>query len=76
MVEEARFVAVSSQEITARTTPMLRRLARICYLPYLLGRLLRARRAMLNCTAAVESYRHREGWRYNVVTAIRPPGDP
>jgi sterol 24-C-methyltransferase len=75
MLEDAGFVAVASQDITARTTPMLRRLARICYLPYLLGRLLGARRALLNCTAAVESYRHREGWRYNVVTARRPRDD-
>jgi sterol 24-C-methyltransferase len=72
MVEEAGFVAVSSQEITARTTPMLRRLARICFLPYLLGRLLQIQENLLNCTAAVESYKHRAGWRYNVVTASRP----
>jgi sterol 24-C-methyltransferase len=75
MLEEAGFVAVSSRDVTARTTPMLRRLARICFLPYLLGRVFRARRALLNCTAAVESYWHRDGWRCNLVTARRP-GDP
>jgi hypothetical protein len=72
MLEEAGFVVVSSEDVTARMTPMLRRLATICFLPYQLGRLLGARRALLNCTAAVESYRHRNGWRYNVVTARRP----
>jgi sterol 24-C-methyltransferase len=35
------------------------------------GRLLRARAAVLNCTALVEGHRHREGWRYNVVRARR-----
>jgi hypothetical protein len=72
MLEEAGFVVVSSEDLTAQMTPMLRRLATICFLPYLLGRLLGARRVLLNCTAAVESYRHRHGWRYNLVTARRP----
>jgi hypothetical protein len=26
---------------------------------------------LLNCTALVEGYRHREGWRYNAVRARR-----
>jgi sterol 24-C-methyltransferase len=77
MLERAGFEVVSEEDITERITPMLRRLARICCLPDRLGRVLGARRALLNCTAAVESYRHREGWRYNVVVARRPPGqDP
>jgi sterol 24-C-methyltransferase len=74
MLERAGFVVVSEEDITERMTPMLRRLARVCYLPARLGRLLGARRALLNCTAAVEAYRHREGWRYNVVVARRPGG--
>jgi sterol 24-C-methyltransferase len=77
MLERAGFEVVTGEDITERITPMLRRLARICYLPDRLGRVLGARRALLNCTAAVESYRHREGWRYNVVVARRPAGqDP
>jgi sterol 24-C-methyltransferase len=74
MLEEAGFQVVSEEDITERMWPMLRRLARICYLPAQLGRLLGARRALLNCTAAVESWRHRDGWRYNVVAARRPGG--
>jgi hypothetical protein len=74
MLEEAGFEVVSEEDITERMWPMLRRLARICYLPARLGRLLGARRALLNCTAAVESWRHRHGWRYNVVVARRPGG--
>ena len=72
MLEQAGFVVVSEEDITERMWPMLRRLARICWLPAQAGRLLRARRALLNCTAGVEAYRHRQGWRYNVVVARRP----
>jgi sterol 24-C-methyltransferase len=71
ILARAGFVVVSEEDITERMTPMLRRLARICYLPAQVGKLLRVQRALLNCTAAVESYRHREGWRYNVVGARR-----
>ena len=42
------------------------------YYPEGAGRLLRARAAVLNCTALVEGHRHREGWRYNAVRARRP----
>ena len=51
--------------------PMLRRPARICALPAAAGRLLRARAAVLNPMALAEGYRHREGWRYDVVRARR-----
>jgi sterol 24-C-methyltransferase len=73
ILAEAGFEVVGQEDITERMWPMLRRLARICSLPALAGRLLRARAALLNCTALVEGYRHRQGWRYNVVAARRPP---
>jgi sterol 24-C-methyltransferase len=69
MLEAAGFEVVSEEDISERMWPMLRRLARICLVPAELGRLLGARRALLNCTAAVESWRHRHRWRYNVVVA-------
>jgi sterol 24-C-methyltransferase len=68
---EAGFEVVAIEDVTERIWPMLRRLARICALPAAAGRLLRARGAVLNCTALVEGNRHREGWRYNVVRARR-----
>lgn len=74
ILDQAGFEVVSVEDITQRMWPMVRRLARICYLPAQVGRLLGVRGVLLNCTAAVESYRHREGWRYNVVTARRPDG--
>jgi sterol 24-C-methyltransferase len=71
ILEEAGLEVVGVEDVTERIWPMLRRLARICSLPALAGRLLRARGALLNSTALVEGYRHREGWRYNVVRARR-----
>jgi sterol 24-C-methyltransferase len=71
ILDEAGLEVVAVEDVTERIWPMLRRLARICALPAAAGRLLRARAAVLNCTALVEGYRHREGWRYNVVRARR-----
>jgi sterol 24-C-methyltransferase len=68
---QAGFEVVATEDVTERIWPMLRRMARICYLPAAAGRLLRARAALLNSTALVEGYRHRQGWRYNVVRARR-----
>ena len=68
----AGFEAVQGEDITERIWPMLRRLAGLCRLPTRLGRLLRAQGALLSCTAVVEGYRHRDGWRYNVISARRP----
>jgi sterol 24-C-methyltransferase len=71
---QAGFEVVATEDVTERIWPMLRRLARICWLPAAAGRLLGARAALLNSTALVEGYRHRQGWRYNVVRARRLPG--
>src|SRR4029453_1639441 len=68
---EAGLEGVAVEDVSERIWPMLPRLARIRALPAAAGRLLRARAAVLNCTALVEGYRHREGWRYNVVRARR-----
>jgi sterol 24-C-methyltransferase len=76
ILDQAGFEAITVQDITQRIWPMLRRLARICYLPAQAGRLLGVRGILLNCTALVEGYRHRQGWRYNIVTARRPGGPP
>jgi sterol 24-C-methyltransferase len=71
ILEEAGLEVVAVEDVTERIWPMLRRLARICSLPAAAGRLLGVRAAVLNSTALVEGYRHREGWRYNVVRARR-----
>jgi sterol 24-C-methyltransferase len=71
ILDEAGLEVVAVEDVSERIWPMLRRLARICALPAAAGRLLGARAAVLNCTALVEGYRHREGWRYNAVRARR-----
>jgi sterol 24-C-methyltransferase len=72
LLDQAGFEPIAVEDISERVSPMVRRLARICLVPAQLARVLGARGVLLNCTAAVESYRHREAWRYNVVTARRP----
>lgn len=73
LLDQAGFETIAVEDISERVEPMVRRLARICFAPAQLARVLGVRGVLLNCTAAVESYRHRQGWRYNVVTARRPP---
>jgi ubiquinone/menaquinone biosynthesis C-methylase UbiE len=72
ILERAGFVAVSVQDITDRVMPMLKWFAQIGYVPYQLGRLLGLQGELVNCISAVEGYRHRRVWRYNIVTAQRP----
>jgi sterol 24-C-methyltransferase len=76
ILDQAGFEAITVQDITQRIWPMLRRLTQICSLPAQAGRLLGIQGALLNSTALVEGYRHREGWRYNIVTARRPDRPP
>src|SRR6266545_2057468 len=73
LLHAAGFEDVTVEDVTERMLPMLRRLARLGWAPYQLSRLLRMQRLAFNATAAVEAYRHRV-WRYNVVTAAKPPG--
>ena len=68
----AGFVAVAVQDVTERMMPMLRRFAQIGYVPCQLGKLLGLQGELVNCTSAVQAYRHRSMWRYNIVTAERP----
>jgi ubiquinone/menaquinone biosynthesis C-methylase UbiE len=74
MLEAAGFEAVVVEDVSERMWPMLRRLAQLCYLPAQVGRLLRAQGALLTCSAAVDGYRQRREWRYNVVRARRGGG--
>jgi sterol 24-C-methyltransferase len=72
VLERAGFIAVSVKDITERMIPMLKRFAQIGYVPCQLGRLLRLQGELVNCASAVQVYRHRSVWRYNIVTAERP----
>jgi cyclopropane fatty-acyl-phospholipid synthase-like methyltransferase len=72
LLQAAGFEQVAVREVTERMLPMLRRLARLFWLPYRLGRAVGAQRQVVNAMSAVESWRHRAVWRYNVVTAAKP----
>jgi sterol 24-C-methyltransferase len=76
LLDAAGFRDVTVEDVSERMLPMLRRLSRICWVPYQLSRLLRVQRRLVNALAAVEAYRHRAVWRYNLVTAGKPhPSD-
>jgi SAM-dependent methyltransferase len=76
LLHAAGFRDVEVEDVSERMLPMLRRLAQVFWLPYQLSRPLRLQRRLVNALAAVEAYRHREVWRYNIVTARAPqPSD-
>jgi SAM-dependent methyltransferase len=66
------FADVEVQDASERMRPMLRRLARLLWLPYQLSRPFGMQRRLVNAMAAVEADRHPAVWRYNLVTAARP----
>jgi sterol 24-C-methyltransferase len=72
LLQAAGFEQVAVQDVTERMLPMLRRLARRFWLPYQLSRALGMRHQVVNAMSAVESWRHRAVWRYNIVTAAKP----
>jgi sterol 24-C-methyltransferase len=76
LLQAAGFRDVDVEDASERMLPMLRRLARLFWLPYQLTGALRVQRRLVNAMAAVEAYRHRAVWRYNMVTACAPhPSD-
>jgi sterol 24-C-methyltransferase len=77
LLHTAGFRDVAVDDVTERMLPMLRRLARLFRVPYELSRLLGMQRRLVNAMSAVEAYRYRAVWRYNIVTARKPTGaDP
>jgi sterol 24-C-methyltransferase len=73
LLRAAGFRDVAVADVSERMLPMLRRLARLFWVPYQLSRLLGMQRRLVNAMAAVEAYRYRAVWRYNIVTASKPP---
>jgi sterol 24-C-methyltransferase len=73
LLHAAGFRDVAVADVSERMLPMLRRLSRLFWAPYQLSRLLGMQRRLVNAMAAVEAYRYRAVWRYNIVTASKPP---
>ncbi len=71
LVEAAGFSQVKSEDITERMLPMIRAFAVMGAVPYAIGVLTGKRRKVVNAMSAVEFWRYRRYWRYNVITAAK-----
>ncbi len=72
---KAGFTRVRTEDITARTMPLLRRFYRWAIIPYQLIKLLGKREKYANATAGATMYQaalKRDAWRYVVVSAYKP----
>ena len=72
LLEGAGFADVTVEDITDRMMPMLRYFAAMAAVPYLVTRAMGRPDRFINVQTAVEGYRHREHFRYNVIRATRP----
>jgi ubiquinone/menaquinone biosynthesis C-methylase UbiE len=68
----AGFGNVASENVTARILPMFRAFSLLGRVPYVLARRLGKSEKAVNAMSAVEMYRHRQAWRYNITTAVKP----
>ena len=67
----AGFTGLSVTDVTDRMLPMLKAFAVAGYLPYGIGALTGRRDRVVNAMSAVEFWRYRRHFRYNVYSAIR-----
>lgn len=72
LLDGAGFECVSVENIMDRTAPMMKRLARLGVIPYQIGKRLHLEHKVINAMAAVETWRHKEVWRYNVIVGLKP----
>jgi hypothetical protein len=70
-VGECGFRDVIVHDATDRIMPMLHTFARRASVPYRIASWLHLRHKFVNATAAVHWYRHRDIWRYVIVSATK-----
>jgi len=70
-VGECGFRDVVVEDATDRIMPMLAAFARRARVPYWMATRLHLRHRFVNATAAVHWYRHRDIWRYVIVSATK-----
>jgi sterol 24-C-methyltransferase len=80
LVEKSGFAAVTVEDITTQMLPMLRCFDLIARLPYTIAHRLHRQDRLINAMSAVEFWRYRDYFRYNVYTAdkrlaAQPPGE-
>jgi sterol 24-C-methyltransferase len=66
---KAGFQKVKVEDITGNMVPTLRRFNQLAFIPYQVVRALGLQKKFVNTTSAVELYRYRDDFRYNVITA-------
>jgi sterol 24-C-methyltransferase len=69
LLEKAGFSAITVEDITSQMLPMVKCFEQIARLPYALARKLDQQDKMINAMSAVEFWRYRDFFRYNVYTA-------
>ncbi|MPZ26237.1 MAG: methyltransferase domain-containing protein [Micromonosporaceae bacterium] len=72
LLAKAGFAVESATDVTERMLPMLRAFYLLGRLPYLVGRWSGRTAKVVNSLSGVETYRHRDAWRYLVYTATKP----
>lgn len=72
LIGKAGFTVESAFDATEKMLPMLHAFAILGRAPYLAMRKLGRTQKAVNAMSGVETYRHREAWRYNIITAVKP----
>jgi ubiquinone/menaquinone biosynthesis C-methylase UbiE len=72
LMREAGFENVRAQDITLNMLPMVKTFAYIAHVPYKLLSLVGIQRRFVNMMSAVELWRYRRHFRYNIYTANKP----
>jgi len=71
ILTNAGFKQVEVRDITERIVPMLRRFWQMGIIPYQIVKLLGKEKKFVNTTSGVETYRYRDDFRYNIITAVK-----
>ncbi|MDO8498144.1 MAG: methyltransferase domain-containing protein [bacterium] len=75
MLKKAGFMNISTEEITERVMPMLKRFYQISFLPYKLIEFLKLEKKFINMMFAVRAYEdivQNQTWKYMIITANKP----
>jgi ubiquinone/menaquinone biosynthesis C-methylase UbiE len=71
MIASAGFSNVTVDDVTGHMLPMLKVFAATGFIPYGLGALTRQHARVVNAMSAVEFWRYRRHFRYNIYTAVK-----
>lgn len=71
LLRDANFHEVVVQDVTRGMLPMLQCFNRLGWLPYCLARMVGKQDKVINAMSAVEFWRYRQHFRYNIYSAIK-----